>query len=217
MNLYTRPAAKIGRGLPQSTTVPDAGTTFGTPNFETTLSICQRRGADVLFAPAQMNSLAHPDSLYLSAAQGWFELGNSVEAAAELDRITPAAREHPDVLELRWQMAVKKRDWVEALSIAEALCRLAPQSAFGWIHRSYCLHELKRTEEALNSLIPLAEKFPDDWLIRYNLACYACQLGRFPDANEWLMRAIEVGDALEINKLASEDPDLTPLFRDPNG
>ena len=164
-----------------------------------------------------MMSIEHPDSLYLSAAEGWLELGNSSEALEELARISPGVREHPDVLEVRWQIAIKRRDWTEGLAIAERLCHLAPESPFGWIHRSYCLHELKRTQQAWDSLLPLAETFPQEWLIRYNLACYACQLGRIPEANEWLMRAIEVGDALKINRLAAEDPDLKPLFRRPAG
>jgi len=35
------------------------------------------------------------------AAQGWLELGNLAEASAELERLEPQLRTHPDVLELR--------------------------------------------------------------------------------------------------------------------
>ncbi|MFO1498778.1 MAG: tetratricopeptide repeat protein [Verrucomicrobiota bacterium] len=162
-----------------------------------------------------MESLSHPDYLYLSAAQGWFELGNSTEAAAELDRLAPGLQEHPQVLELRWQIAVKAKEWLQALAVAEALCCLAPEAAFGWIHRSYCLHELKRTQEAWDMLLPIAERFPEEWLICYNLACYACQLGHVEDGKSWFNRAIKIGDPLEVNRLASEDPDLKPLFHAP--
>jgi hypothetical protein len=48
-----------------------------------------------------MESLKPPDSHYLAAAQGWLELGNHFEANEELERITPAMRVHPDVLEIR--------------------------------------------------------------------------------------------------------------------
>lgn len=34
----------------------------------------------------------HPDNLQLKAAEGWFELGNFLEANAELENITPKLR-----------------------------------------------------------------------------------------------------------------------------
>ena len=162
-----------------------------------------------------MEALEHPDCVYLSAAQGWFELGNCSEAAAELDQVSPGARNRAEVLELRWQIAVKRGRWPEALEVSESICRLAPENALGWIHRSYCLHEMKRTQEAWDLLLPMAAKFPKEWLACYNLACYACQLGRVRDGQEWFTRAIELGDPIEINRLASEDPDLRPLFQPP--
>jgi hypothetical protein len=39
------------------------------------------------------------DLRHLQAAQGWFELGNHVEAAEELEQISPQLRAHPPV----WQ------------------------------------------------------------------------------------------------------------------
>jgi hypothetical protein len=41
-----------------------------------------------------MKRLEPPDSLHLQAAQGWLELGNHVEADAELDK-TPSCRAAP--------------------------------------------------------------------------------------------------------------------------
>ena len=159
-----------------------------------------------------MDSLEYPDLIYFRAAQGWLELGNSVEALDELGQVSAASREHPDILELRWHIAVKGRAWEQALALAEALCCRDPDNASGWIHRSYCLHEIKRTQEAWDTLLPMADAFPCEWLICYNLACYACQLGRLEDGRHWLTRAAELGDPMGINRLAASDPDLTPLF-----
>jgi predicted Zn-dependent protease len=159
-----------------------------------------------------MDAIKHPDSMYLRAAQGWLELGNPVEALTELSQMSAATREHPAALEIRWQVAVKNRSWEEGLVLAETLCERAPKSPFGWVHRSYCLHELKRTREAWDTLLPLAETFPDDWLICYNLACYACQLKRLGEARTWLSRAVEIGNPMEVNRLAKADADLKPLF-----
>jgi predicted Zn-dependent protease len=162
-----------------------------------------------------MDAIEHPDSVYLRAAQGWLELGNPAEALLELDQMSVDTREHPAVIEVRWQIAAKTRRWEAALALAEALCARAPTSACGWIHRSYCLHELKRTQEAWDTLLPFADAFPEEWLICYNLACYACQLRELDAARKWLSRAVQVGDAREINRLAAADSDLKRLFEAP--
>jgi Flp pilus assembly protein TadD len=77
---------------------------------------------------------------------------------------------------------------------------------------AYALHEQKRTQEAWNVLLPVADKFPDDATIRYNLACYACQLGRLDQARAWLEKAFALGNARKMKLMALEDPDLRPLW-----
>jgi tetratricopeptide (TPR) repeat protein len=76
------------------------------------------------------------------------------------------------------------------------------------------LHELKRTQEALDALLPAAAKFPKHWLIRYNLACYCSQLGRLQEAMQWLEKAIGLADKSEVKAMALADPDLEPLRRE---
>ena len=84
------------------------------------------------------------------------------------------------------------------------------------IHRSFALHELKRTQEACDLLVPAAALFPKEWLIRYNLACYSCQLGDLEEAGKWLSIAFSLGDAKHVKLMALNDPDLKPL-RTENG
>ena len=135
--------------------------------------------------------LVPPDSLHLEAAQGWLELGNHFEADADLDKITPQFRAHPDVLKLRWQIYAAAKKWETALDIAAALIQLDPEDPVGWVNRSYALHELKRTAEARDNLLRVVDKWPTIALMRYNLACYECQLGNLERAKEWL----EIGRA----------------------
>ena len=157
--------------------------------------------------------LAPPDSLHLQAAQGWLELGNHLEANEELEQITAECRAHPAVLEVRWQIYAKAKTWAGALDIAAALAQLVPEQPLGWLHRSYCLHELKRTEEARDNLLRVVDKFPEDPIMRYNLACYECQLGRMEQAKQWLEKAFTLGDPKKIKLMALDDPDLEPLWR----
>jgi len=65
---------------------------------------------------------------------------------------------------------------------------------------------------AWDALLPTAEKFPSQPMIAFNLACYACLLGRLEEAREWLRKAMDLGDEKEIKTLALDDPALEPLW-----
>jgi len=157
-----------------------------------------------------MKPLLPPDSHHLRAAQGWLELGNAREAEAELARIPPGLRLHPDVLQVRWHIHARARDWERCVQIANASVQLDRSRPESWIHRSFALHELKRTQEAFDQLQPAANRFPAVWTVPYNLACYCAQLGRLEDARAWLRKAMAL-DAATVRRAAAEDPDLAPL------
>ena len=158
-----------------------------------------------------MKCLKPPDTHHLAAAQGWLGLGNHFEANAELERITVRARIHPDVLEAGCLIYAKARKWQACVDIAATLVRLAPERAEGWIQRSFALHALKRTQEAFEKLLPVAIRFPNVWVIPYNLACYCSQLGRFDEAQAWFKRAIVIDEKC-VQRAGIDDPDLQPLW-----
>lgn len=161
-----------------------------------------------------MVMLEYPDRHYLQAAAGWLELGNPDEAAAELRQISSRVAEHPDVLELHWRLHAARHDWSEALDVARAVTRVDPDRPSGWIHQSYSLHELKRTDEARAVLEPIADRFPHEFVIPYNLACYGCALGQLPFAKEWLQRALRIKGKEgkeEFKRMCLSDPDLHPI------
>ncbi|MGO9203556.1 MAG: TPR end-of-group domain-containing protein [Limisphaerales bacterium] len=160
-----------------------------------------------------ITALQPPDCFHLEAAQGCLELGDHIETNEELENISAGLRAHPDVLKVRWEIYAAAKKWEAALDIAAALVRLAPEEAFGWVNRSFCLHELRRTAEARDGLLPVVEKFPDDAIMRYNLACYECQLGRIDQARRWLEKSFEIGDPRKLKLMALDDPDLEPLWK----
>jgi tetratricopeptide (TPR) repeat protein len=158
-----------------------------------------------------MPPLQPPDSHHLSAAQGWLELGNHLEANAELEGIAASNRTHPDVLDLRWQVYAAAKKWQQCAEIALASMKIAPGRADGWIHRSFALHEMKQTQHAYDNLLPVASNFPGDWTIPYNLACYCAQLGRLDECKAWFKKAMAV-DEQTVKRAAIGDPDLKPLW-----
>jgi tetratricopeptide (TPR) repeat protein len=159
-------------------------------------------------------TLSPPDLFYLQGAQGWLELGNPAEAEAELNRLRPDLLEVPAVLDVRWELLVALNRWEESLEVASKLMLVAPEVPSGWVHRSFALHELKRTVEARDNLLRVVDKFPNDTIMRYNLACYECQLGRLDQARAWFQKACEVGVPEKLRAMAMDDPDLEPLRKE---
>src|SRR5229473_3134231 len=149
-----------------------------------------------------MPPLQPSDTMHLQAAQGWFELGDPLEADAELEQISPQNRAHPAVLEVRWAIYAAAKKWEAALDIAATFIQLAPEYPFGWLHRSFALHALKRTAEARDNLLIALDKFPDESILRYNVACYECQLGRLEQAKHWLEKAFKMGNPRRMKRAA---------------
>jgi hypothetical protein len=161
-----------------------------------------------------MQPLEMPDSRRLDAAVGWLGLGCAREAQAELDLISAGCQQHPAVLETRWMLCVHEKRWADALEIARAELAVAPEDCSGWLHRAYALRRVPDggLSPAWDALLPAAEKFPEEPIIAFNLACYACQLQQPDAARQWLLRAMQSGGRSAIRKMALADDDLKPLW-----
>jgi len=160
-------------------------------------------------------SLDWPDKHHLEAATGWLMLGNAREARTEFELISSAARRQPVVLEVEWRLLADEKRWEAAVAVADTQVLVSPQEAAGWIHRSFALHELRRTAAARDLLLPAVKLFIHDTTIPYNLACYECQLGNLDAARRWLRKALQQHKSLDARQeqlaMAVTDPDLLPL------
>ena len=158
--------------------------------------------------------LEAPDIHFLNHAHGWLGLDLPEEAVVELNAIAPEFQNHPDVLDARWQLETRRQDWQAALQIAQAEIRVQPDNSAGWLHHAYALRRASRggLVMAWGALLPAAQKFPQEPVIAFNLACYACQLKDLDKAREWLDRAVKTGGREEIRKMALADTDLQALW-----
>ena len=159
-----------------------------------------------------MKQLEPPDCHHLKAAQGWLDLGNPKEANEELKQISLVWRFHPEVLLARWEIYARGEHWEFAYTVAHGMVALIPNDPAGWIKRSVALHHMKRTPEAWQTLLPAAQKFPKNFNIAYDLARYACQLGKFSEAFRWLERAKQLADPQKFKQMTRRDPELEPLW-----
>ena len=161
-----------------------------------------------------MNRLSPPDSIHLTAAEGWLELGNHLEANEELENITPQVRGHPDVLEIRWQIYAKESKWDAYRDIAATITKLDANRASGWLHLVYATRRAMNGGLQPAQEIPCSatEKFPNIPTVFYNLACYDCQLGNLKEAKRWLGKAIYFAGKMDIGTMVLDDPDLQQLW-----
>ncbi len=129
--------------------------------------------------------LPETETQRLREAAGWLELGDASMSRRELDKITRQWRLHPDVLEVRWQVFAHTRKWKACVDIADVIVQLAPDRPFGWIHRSYALCKLNRTQEAYDRLLPALEKFPEESIIACHLAWYSGRVEELSGLGPW--------------------------------
>jgi tetratricopeptide (TPR) repeat protein len=155
---------------------------------------------------------------HLKAAQGWLELGNVVDASAELDNIEPQHWVHPDVMKLRLRIDMKAGRWESAAQLAESLSRLLPGDAEVFVWWSECARRMPEGSilRALELLLDVSKNFPDDALVPFTLARYNTLLENLVEAVNWLNIAFDVaqknGSLKEWKRRARDESDLEPLF-----
>ena len=143
--------------------------------------------------------------------RGWLELGNIWEAAEELQEIPFEYRVPPALLKVRWHVLAKCSQWGECLAAAQAMIRLSPRNPDGWLNCAASLAFLGEVPEAFDLLQPVAVFFPDNAEIPYNLARYACRLGRFPESRDWLKLALDKTFGYGITAVAQYGQGTKPL------
>lgn len=158
-----------------------------------------------------MQTLGPEDRRRIEAAQGWGELQDFEEAAKELGKVSVGCQDHPDVLEVRWQICVNRAQWEAALDLAGRITRKEPGAVRGYLYTASSLVGLGRPEKALTILLQAVQLFPRDEIVLYDLACICCGLGQLADAKAWLSLAVEIGGD-DIRKRAIDDPDLEALW-----
>lgn len=164
-----------------------------------------------------MKPLDVSDIHLLRAAEGWLELGDDAEALGELEGVSQPAKNHPVVLEIRFQIFAKRKEWDVCRKIAEAITKQLPNHAGGWLNLAYAARRATGGNEqaAFDILHPTAKKFPDEATIPYNLACYTCQMGQLDEARQWLGRALKIGGNVgQLKSMALADSDLKPLWKE---
>ena len=148
-----------------------------------------------------MSSLPSPDLLpilkRLNAAVGYLNLGMPQDAWNELEDIEAKDRARPEVLKVRVEVCRALKQWELMAEVGHSL------------NMAYATRRFKSEAEAAEILSMALRRYYDDALVRYNLACYWCVMGRVEEAREMLETACKKDESLR--ELAETEEDLVGL------
>jgi tetratricopeptide (TPR) repeat protein len=143
------------------------------------------------------------------AAQGYVELALYTEAREELAALSEVAMERVDVQEILLLCLMAESRWADALALTLRLCEMEPEEPGGFIHAAFCLHELGRTDEAVDVLSRGPAALRSKPVFYYNMGCYHACLGDMEKALKLLRQSFEMDGGLRA--VARKDPDLDVL------
>lgn len=146
----------------------------------------------------------------LRAAQGFLELGDPDSAWEELESIPAEERAHPIALRLRVYIYHEKKRWAEMAEISRHLTEVEPEQPEHWTNRASAERRHLGIPVAEKTLLHALERFPNEGILYYNLACYSAVDGRTAEAKSLLSKAIEIDP--EFKQLALEDEDMAGIW-----
>jgi hypothetical protein len=156
--------------------------------------------------------LEPPDKQFFDVACGYAELGMCLDANAELEKIDPFNRVAPEVLSLRISIYCGLEKWNLMAEIAKRLAEFQPDNPQWPVSLAYATRRAISIEAAKEILRDVEPKFPKEAVIKYNLACYECQLGNLEAAKNYLKQVFQLD--LSWRVAALDDPDLQALWND---
>jgi tetratricopeptide (TPR) repeat protein len=155
-------------------------------------------------------ALEPPDQQHWQAAAGYVELGMFLEADTELDKIDPFNRAAPEVLAVRIAIYHGLKKWELMREVAKRLAEFQPDDLQWTISYAYAARRAESIHAAKEILLNAESKFPKEAIIKYNLACYCCQLGEIDSAKNYLNKAFEIDSSWRLQ--AVDDEDLKPMW-----
>jgi predicted Zn-dependent protease len=147
----------------------------------------------------------------LEPFNGYLALGMYNEANDELERLPAELKTHPAVLSSRLNLLMEMRRWEDGAILGRSLFKLWPDECSFYVRTAFCLHEMKRTPEARQTLLDGPETLRSHAVFFYNLACYEAQLGNIAESKRQLSIAFKMDKNYKAESL--DDPDLEPLWR----
>jgi Tfp pilus assembly protein PilF len=147
---------------------------------------------------------------HLQAAVGYLELGMLSEANDEIENLAPELKTSSAVFGVRLEIYRAAEKWSLMEVVARELWKRHQDQPVYWNDLAWAVRRAESVESANAILLQAVEKFPEDAMTHFNLACYSCQLGDIEQAKARVGKAIELDPKFKL--LALDDADLEPLW-----
>src|SRR4030095_88246 len=154
--------------------------------------------------------LEPPDQQHWQAAVGYVELGMFQDANDQLEKIDPFNRAAPEVLAVRLGIYHGLKKWELMREMPKRLADFQPNDIQWITSYAYATRRAESIPAAKEILLNAETKFSKEAIIKYNLACYFCQMGEIETAKEYLKRTFEIDSNWRSRAL--DDDDLKPLW-----
>jgi len=153
------------------------------------------------------------DTYLFHAVSVWAFLtqSNPTEAERHLHQIPEQLREHPFFNFLSESVYMASGDWEQVEKFAQKCIEWQPEKSRMWTLRGIALDKMGQTQVAYTLLLSALETLPNEFNFSYNLACFACRLGREDEAWEWVEKAFQLSDLETFKSWLLTDDDLKPL------
>ena len=156
-----------------------------------------------------LNDPSSNSEMRLQAVRGYYELEMYDDAWDELKVIEKSYPLTPLIIQMKILLLLKEKSWDVALGLTQKLQQMEPENGAGFIQGAYCLHEMKRTNEALAFLDEAPESVRSDAIYFYNKGCYQAVIGDVDTAFDCLRKSFDMDESLI--DVARRDPDLAVL------
>jgi len=148
-------------------------------------------------------------SKILTYANGYRELSMFKEALEELSRLPLKYASHSKTLQMKLSIFFDAKDWKAAECTAKEIAMREPNDPGNFINLAYATRRAKTVRKANAILLTAVDRFPNEAIVHYNLACYACLENELESAKARLVKSIAL-DPKFLNT-AKADEDLSPL------
>jgi predicted Zn-dependent protease len=149
----------------------------------------------------------------LMAAEGYLELGMPEEALREFQNLPCDVKLGVEGLTLLMEIHRAEEEWEAMESVAERIWEAEPENVTHWIDWALALRLSNSPSSARVLLLEALEKFPEEAIVHYHLACCECQLGNLPSAREHLMESKKRCRICRVLALTDEG-ELQPIWTD---
>jgi Flp pilus assembly protein TadD len=147
---------------------------------------------------------------HVLAATGYCELGMFDEAERTLEQIDAEDKHRKEVLSARVDLYMAMQKWDLVAEVARSLVDTEPENAAWWINLAYATRRAESIDKAQAFLLQARKLHPNNAIIVFNLACYACVTGHVEEAKTHLKHALALDT--KIRELALRDRDLQTLW-----